>query len=135
MRDVKLRLALEQHAVELAIEYYQTRGATDIEILGKPYDLRIQIHGTEYHVEVKGSSQFVDKVFLTRNEVSHARDTEHVDLVVVDNIRYEAIDGAYRTSGGRFRIWESWDPAEDSLTPMTYSHTLAAPTAHRPLEQ
>jgi hypothetical protein len=47
---------MEDHAVRRAIQHYQAERATDIEELGKPYDLKLMLAGEDRHVEVKGSS-------------------------------------------------------------------------------
>lgn len=53
--DAENRTALERHAVRMAIEHYRAAGATEIEELGRPYDLRVVLNSIERHVEVKGS--------------------------------------------------------------------------------
>lgn len=125
LRDTARKLAIEQHAVTRAIEHYRGMGATHIEVLGKPYDIRLQLRGEEVHVEVKGSGNEVTDVLVTRNEVEHARTFARTELVVVDAIEWERSDtGEVKTMGGRLRHWPIWRPSDSSLTPMTYAHTL-----------
>ena len=127
LRDQKLKVAIEQHAVETAIQYYNEMGASEVVVLGKPYDLGLTLAGKARRIEVKGSSVSVDSVLLTRNEVIHAREFEHMDLVVVDEIRFAAHgDGEYRTTGGRVRVWTGWNPLESSLTAMAFKHQLGS---------
>ena len=65
----------------------RTAGASEIEELGKPYDLRVVIGGSERHVEVKGSvGHGLESVQLTQGEVDHARNYQPTDLFVVDGI-------------------------------------------------
>lgn len=123
--DPALRRATELHAEDAAIAHYEARGATHIPTLGKPYDLDMRLDGSPLHVEVKGTT--VDgavSVILTANEVTRAR--EHpTELFVLDGIAYKANgDGTYSTSGGRPRVWPSWQPDPDALTPTEYRYEL-----------
>lgn len=70
--DSVVRVAIEQWAVQRAVEHYTRAGARDIEELGKPYDLKLQLNGREIHVEVKGSTRPLQAVTLTKNEVEDA---------------------------------------------------------------
>lgn len=125
LRDTELRIAIERYAVERAIAHYSAAGAERIEVLGKPFDLRVLIAGKELHVEVKGSSSTADAVFVTVNEVTHARTYEYVDLFVVDEIRISRESGAQAMlSHGRTRLWNSWDPTDETLSPLQYRHEL-----------
>ncbi|TDL45116.1 protein NO VEIN domain-containing protein [Microbacterium oleivorans] len=125
LRDTARKLAIEQHAIGMAVEHYRTLGATEVEILGKPYDIRLRLDGEEVHVEVKGSGNGVAEVLVTRNEVHHARTFARTELVVVDGIDWQREEaGEITTVGGRLRRWPSWSPSDASLTPMTYVHAL-----------
>ncbi|WP_052492797.1 protein NO VEIN domain-containing protein [Microbacterium sp. MEJ108Y] len=126
LRDAEKRSALEGHAVRLAIEHYRAAGATSIEELGKPYDLRVMLNGVERHVEVKGSvGDELENVQLTQGEVVHARAYQPTDLFVVDGISasHDA-DGLVVTSGGRARLWSDWIPSERALRPTHLRYTL-----------
>lgn len=126
MADAEKRSALERHAVELARELYVAQGATHIEELVKPYDLRVIVGGVERHIEVKGSmGADLASVLLTQGEVAHASSWQPTDLVVVDSIecwRDEA--GDIRTSGGYVRQWLDWSPLEADLTPTQLRYGL-----------
>jgi hypothetical protein len=125
MRDTARKLAIEKHAVARAVEHYQALGATEIEILGKPYDIRLKIDGEEVHVEVKGSGNELTDVLVTRNEVEHARAFPRTELVVVDVVEWHRKEnGEIGTAGGRLRRWPVWSPTDASLRAMTYSHSL-----------
>lgn len=125
VNDTERRIAVEQHAVERAKALYTSLGATDIEVLGKPYDLRLNLHGQEVHAEVKGSVSDAESVLITRNEVAHAREFERTDLVVVDQIEWRRDEmGRVEARGGRIRHWSPWIVDKDSLTAMSYSHNL-----------
>ncbi len=126
-QDPALLKAIERHAVQLAIDHYRALGATQIKELGAPYDLNVMLPGGERHVEVKGSALSSVAVELTANEVAHARNFAHTDLVVVDEITWQTDSaGAYRTSGGNLRVWENWGPDDNDLAPTRYRYDLPA---------
>jgi len=124
--DAEKRMALERHAVRKAIQHYRAVGATEVEELGKPYDLRVILDGRERHVEVKGSvGDQLDSVQLTQGEVDHARTYQPTDLFVVDGISASrGFDGKVLTSGGVTRIWQDWAPQERALRPTHLRYTL-----------
>lgn len=126
LRDAAVRQAIELRAVDVAVEHYKGLGATDIEILGKPYDIRLALDGEERRVEVKGSSSRVDSVFLTKNEVQHARSFEHVDLFLVESIKYEIVDGQVKATGGESTVWSNWTPENSALEAQQYRYMLPA---------
>ena len=123
--DTARRLAIERHAVRRAIDYYKSIGATNVEELGKPYDLRLQLDGEEVHIEVKGSSSVAGSVIVTRNEVKHAGDWPRTELFVVDNIGVKWKGEGLTAEGGMARRWLRWTPSPDSLIARTYDHTLS----------
>lgn len=124
VQDPELRSAIENHAVSRAVELYRAAGASDIVKLGKPYDVRLVLDGEERHVEVKGSSLLIQAVELTINEVSHAEDFQHTDLIVVDKIEYTRKSDSIETSGGRVRIWHDWTPSAQDLSPTKFAYML-----------
>jgi hypothetical protein len=125
-RDTARKIAVENYAVDRAIEFYAALGATEIVVLGAPYDLKIQLAGEEVHVEVKGSTTEAAKVFVTAGEVRHAANFPRVDLVVVDQIQWSiGTDEAVIPFGGRMRRWPDWTIHKSSLAPVTYAHTLS----------
>lgn len=125
VQDPRLRSAIENHAVDQAIDYYRTQGGSHFEKLGKPYDVRLQLNGVERHVEVKGSSLEIQTVELTVNEVTHAAGYQPTDLVVVDGIDWTRTpDGSITTTGGRLRFWQDWTPADADLAPRKYAYLL-----------
>ncbi|MCO1657131.1 DUF3883 domain-containing protein [Pseudonocardia sp. S2-4] len=126
VQDVRLRMAVERHAVELATAYYLDElGAQEVEELGKPFDLIVRGLGATRHVEVKGSTLAVNAVELTVNEVAHATHHQPTDLVVVDQILVHHADGESPvTSGGRLQIWKDWVPAAIDLSPTRYAYAL-----------
>ena len=126
IQDPALRSAIENHAVDAAVDYYKGLGGTGFKKLGKPYDVRLTLDGVERHVEVKGSSVLIDTVELTINEVAHADDHQPTDLVVVDQIDYERTSEGIMTDGGVLRIWKDWKPLEEDLSPRRFAYRLPA---------
>lgn len=128
LSDAEMRSALERHAVDLAVAHFFGQGASEIEELGKPYDLRVTLEGVERHVEVKGSTGIeVGSVQLTQGEVLHAMSWTATDLVVVDSIDCWRDDsGVVRTSGGRMRVWVDWVPEQAHLVPTHLRYQLPA---------
>jgi hypothetical protein len=130
IQDPVLRSAIENHAVDFAIEHYEELGGTDFLKLGKPYDVKLSLDGAERHVEVKGSSMRIDTVELTINEVTHAEAFQPTDLVVVDNIEWEReADGGVSTYGGRLRKWSDWAPKSEHLSPRKFAYALSEDVA------
>ncbi|WP_173921743.1 protein NO VEIN domain-containing protein [Agromyces sp. Marseille-P2726] len=125
MADAAKRVALERHAVSIAIAHYRGAGATEIEERGKPYDLRVVIDGVVRHVEVKGSIGVgVQSVQLTQGEVEHARAYQPTDLFVVDGIIAENSGDTVTVSGGNARIWPDWLPDDGDLRPTHLRYSL-----------
>jgi len=132
VQDPQRRAAIEEHAVAAASDYYEkVLGATDWEVLGKPYDLKVNVDGVERHCEVKGSSMLIDTVELTINEVSHGREYAHTDLIVVDGIAVtqDETTGQFHATGGRRRIWTDWTPTEDALEARRFAYFLPGSSA------
>jgi hypothetical protein len=124
-QDPVLRSAIERRSLDVVLDHYRDLGAVDLVELGKPYDIKLILDGTERHVEVKGSSMLIDTVELTKNEVDHGQTYPHSDLAVVDGIEWtRQKDASITTSGGRLRVWSSWSPEQDSLTARTYAYLL-----------
>lgn len=126
LSDAEKRAAIERYAVAKAIAHYREEGATEIEELGKPYDLRVVIGGVERHVEVKGSIGVgVAAVQLTQGEVDHADRYQPTDLFVVDGVvATRTQDGGIETSGGSVRLWSDWRPDRGALRPTHLRYTL-----------
>lgn len=125
MTDTARKLAVERHAVDLAIELYESLGATDIKEIGKPYDLSLLLDGEPVRVEVKGSTTAASSVIVTRNEVKNANEFLRTELVVVDSVVcHFGRSGELTTQGGNVRRWVNWKPSEASLAARTFDHVL-----------
>ncbi|EFC84211.1 protein NO VEIN domain-containing protein [Parafrankia sp. EUN1f] len=123
-QDSRLTAAVEAHAVETARQLLIDEGWTKIEIVGKPYDLSCERDGTILHVEVKGSTGAATTVFLTRNEVQHARDFQPTWLIVVSDIVVDRSESPYKASGGRVHVYKDWEPAPEDLRATQYEYAI-----------
>ena len=125
MRDTARKLAVERYAVERAIEFYLSIGATEVVTLGQPYDLKVMLAGEEVHVEVKGSTMESSKVFVTAGEVRHAGEFPLVELIVVDQVKWSVgPNDEILPFGGAMRRWPNWVIAKSSLSAIAYQHEL-----------
>lgn len=120
------RKAVERHAQQLAENHYLQEGyeVTDVS-QSHSYDLHCESEGDELHVEVKGTTGDGDTVFLTRNEVAHARiDDVRVALFFVGGICLDRIQPQPVASGGDVRIFDPWDIDKGTLKPMQFEYRL-----------
>jgi hypothetical protein len=102
------------------------------------FDLVLHRDGEVKHVEVKGTTQTTGlpdssiQVFLTPNEVAHARGeckavvTCHsVALFILTDVRITPdTDGAPAAVGGTPRIYDPWNLADGALKPTAYSYNV-----------
>jgi hypothetical protein len=124
--DPILKKAIEMQAVRQAIAHYEAVGFT-VEDVGayKSYDLEARRGNEVRHVEVKGSQGHVQKVILTRNEVTHANEFDRTDLVVVAEIQWERHkDGSIATDEGLMNVYPDWRPSPENLMPLSYEYFL-----------
>jgi hypothetical protein len=101
--DPEFNRTVEQRAVTVAEAYLRDKlGWTDIQHLGKPYDLVCRKEsGQEKHVEVKGTTGAGADVEYTPNEVRHFRTCPHgADLIVVRDIAVDRSTTPYTATGG-----------------------------------
>jgi hypothetical protein len=126
MRDSQRKLAIESCAMLAAKRYFGERDYEVIDVSGyEPFDLLCRKGSSEVHVEVKGTTSSGEKVFLTKNEVRHARaHSEDMVLFVVHGISLVDSPDGPQAIGGTFRILENWLPTEVDLTPETYSYRV-----------
>lgn len=119
--DAALRTAVERHSVEMAKQHFLSLGYTDVEELGKPYDLVCRAPGKEKHVEVKGTTGAGVEVEYTVNEVHHFRNCPHgADLVVVRDIKVDKTSTPYTTSGGELLHVENYLAPREDLQPTRF---------------
>ncbi|MFE4230356.1 protein NO VEIN domain-containing protein [Arthrobacter sp. NPDC056886] len=124
--DPILKKSIEMQAVLQAIVHYEGAGYV-VEDVGayRSYDLLAKRGDEERHIEVKGSQGYVQKVILTRNEVTHANDHGPTDLVVVADIQWERhLDGSIATDAGTMSVYPDWRPSPENLKPLSYEYFL-----------
>ena len=88
-----------------------------------PYDLHVTKAGQELTVEVKGSTTGGDSVFLTRNEVEHAR--RHADravLFVLHSVQLTDAEGVFEGTGGVARVFWPWQIDAGSLEALQFRY-------------
>lgn len=118
------RKAVERHAQRIVEEYfiaaeYQVRDVS----MNSPYDLHCSRADGELRVEVKGTTGDGDTVFLTRNEVDHARlHAGRVALAIVSGIRLERGGPLPLAAGGSMAIHNPWGIDEGELSPTQYDY-------------
>ena len=89
------------------------------------YDLHCSRETEELRVEVKGTTGRGDSVFLTRNEVEHARrHCGRVAIFVVRNIVLDRTGPGPVARGGDISIIRPWDNDQGVLTPIQFEYTL-----------
>lgn len=127
-QDVEVRKAIERHAVDWALQYFEAAGFA-VEDVGSTESFDVLALGDEdqeLHIEVKGSSGEAFAIELTEGEVGHRIDGTERVLVVVDRIDWERTTDKVTTSGGRPRVWRNWEIAPDHLVPTRYRYTVLA---------
>jgi hypothetical protein len=119
------RKAIEVRAMAAATQYFRTRGWTVRDVSStRSYDLECTRRGQPpLHVEVKGTTSTGHSVLLTANEVAHAREFPHSALFVLHGIRISG-GNPPRATGGRARVFDPWDIADDHLEPLAYAYRL-----------
>lgn len=125
--DPQVRRAIEQHAVKWAMAHFTAHGY-EVDDVGSTESFDVFAFGTgmdELHIEVKGSAVEAMTIELTDGEVKHwGEDYERV-LVVVDQIAWSrAPNGDVQTSGGRGRVWRTWQLDDVALVPTRYRYPL-----------
>ncbi len=128
MSVAEVRKAIENHAMKLAIEHYQSLGweVTDVSARAS-FDLYCRKEaGEELRIEVKGTTSAGSQVWLTANEVEHARTHyPHVALAIVGNVElFSQSGGTPETSGGELIILEPWRIGDGQLKPLAYQYNV-----------
>jgi Protein NO VEIN, C-terminal len=120
------RKAVEQHAMNLALEYYRERwNIVDDVHERESYDLRCRRSKLEHHVEVKGTTGSDTAILLSKNEVQHARDFyPNVSLFIVSEVRLEDDQTGPIATGGHIRIIDPWRIDTCRLIALTYQCSL-----------
>lgn len=123
------RKVVELHAMSMAKAHYGPHWDSIEDVSSRrSYDLECRSGDRFLRVEVKGTTGSASSVFVTANEVEHARATAgNVALFVVSEIVLQRAPGEEPSaSGGSFRVFEPWDIGQCSLRPVAYECTLPA---------
>jgi 5-methylcytosine-specific restriction enzyme MrcB-like protein/uncharacterized protein DUF3883 len=124
------RLAIERHAVGIALRYLADEGfvATDVGAT-ESYDIDARRDGERVFVEVKGTTTTWNdssEIILTRNEVDlHEREFPRTMLVVVSSIYLDRAVNPPVASGGTMVVTHPWRIERANLTPITFRYTVA----------
>ena len=125
--SAKVRKAVEQRAMAVAVAHFSAEGWAVDSSVAKTccYDLCCTRDGSpEQHVEVKGTVGSGTEVFLTCNEVLHAKEQyPNVALALVTQIALTN-EGEPVATGGVLRVIAPWQLDEAALEPMAYAYTV-----------
>jgi len=120
----KERRAVELHAQALVENHYVGLGFEVRDVSQRnPFDLLCKRGDEEIRVEVKGTTGSGEQVFLTRNEVAHAR--EHpalVSLAIVSGISLARTSNGLSLSGGTLTVRHPWDIDAGELEPLQFRY-------------
>jgi hypothetical protein len=139
--DLAEKVAIEMRAMAAARTYYAKLGwledAADSEAYKhNSFDLILHHNNEVKHVEVKGTTQKTDspdagiRIFLTPNEVAHARGyckatvkCHSIGLFVLTDVRIAAgMDRSPAATGGNPRVYDPWHLVDGALEPIAYSY-------------
>jgi hypothetical protein len=119
------RKAVETHA-QRTVEAHFSNLDFDVEDVSRkqPFDLLCLRDGSELHVEVKGTTGPGESIFLTRNEVEHARaNAERMILAIVANIELDGTAEQPAARGGEMTLIWPWDVNQGILSPVQFQYT------------
>ncbi len=128
LNNQEVKKKVELHAMKKAAEYFASLGYEIEDVSSqKPYDLRCtRNNNEELRVEVKGTQTEGKRIFLTKNEVAHARDDEtNVALFILHSISVFDRNGKPVATRGIQEVQNPWSIDEDSLVAMSYTYDLA----------
>lgn len=121
------RVAIERHAVGLAMDYLRSTGFTHVRDVGakKSYDLEAYFGDLLMYVEVKGTTTAGEQVVLTKNEVEwYRRQHPTTMLIVVAGMSLDRTQTPPIASGGSVRRLHPWMIEPADLTPISYTYEV-----------
>lgn len=138
------KVAIEMRAMAAARSYYAKLGwledTADPEAYKhNSFDLILHRNSEVKHVEVKGTTQKTAdspgagvRIFLTPNEVAHARGhckaavkCHSVGLFVLTDVKIAAdMEGSPTATGGKPRVYDPWHLVDGALEPSAYSYQV-----------
>ena len=124
-RAVELQ-AMSKAKSFLEMEGYQCQDTS----ANRPYDIEVRKDGQVLYVEVKGTTAGGEYVFVTKNEVEHAR--SHSDssmLFVLHDIEIDYSDPeSPKAGGGVEKVIHPWIPEQSHLTSLSYRYEVDSDT-------
>jgi len=121
------RAAIERHAMKAAENLLESRNYS-VKDTSKdsPYDFVAVGHGETLYVEVKGTTAGGDQVFLTRNEIAHAKAHPRASvLLILHDIAFNGPDTDLPgPSGGTLKILWPWKPEDEDLVALSYRYQV-----------
>lgn len=121
-----VRSAIENRAMNRATHYFEQQGwVVENVSMFESFDLRCSRPGQpELHVEVKGTRSGAARVFLTANEVEHARiHYPNVALYVLSEVHIEwSSEDVVSASDGVEFVIHPWNVNDAQLRPITYEY-------------
>jgi hypothetical protein len=115
----EVRIAIENHAMEIATRYYENTGWTVEDVSRREsFDLLCSTGRESRHVEVKGTQSAGEAILLTPNEVSHAEQTGECALFIVADVVVDNSVDPPLVSGGRSIIFDPWEISDGVLKPI-----------------
>jgi hypothetical protein len=128
MSEVETKLAIEEHAMELAMNHYGGLGLVERvdRDRSKSWDVECTSGDEVKRVEVKGSSGDGSRVFLTANEADNASTYRPMALFVVPHIKViQDESGIVQVTGSaRPCILDPWMIDLADLTPTEYRYRV-----------
>lgn len=124
MLSAAARRAVELHAQCMVEEHFIGLNY-EVEDVSRThsYDLRCTRDGEELHIEVKGTTGQGESVFLTRNEVKHARqNSDRMVLALVSDIELVGNSQRPAARGGKLRLIWPWDVDSGTLSPTQFEY-------------
>lgn len=118
------RREVERHAMTVAKQHYERQGYKVVDThTNHPYDYRCDRDGKCLYLEVKGTTDCLASVYLTRGEVEHARENAgQCALFVIYDISLNR--KGKKASGGKQHILYPWRITPNALTPLLYKYDL-----------
>ena len=128
LRDAKKKEAIELRAMELAKKYYSNKGYHYEDLSpfrNYGYDLKCTKDDEIIDVEVKGTTNKCESVFLTKNEVQNAKTTQNKsELFIAHSMEIELSGAGYQIVNQEIKVIENWRPQDEDLEALTYKYLI-----------
>jgi MrcB-like, N-terminal domain/Domain of unknown function (DUF3883) len=120
----KERRLVEERAMEIASEWLDDNGFEWRDVhKNRSFDFLAHKDGTEYVVEVKGTTGSPSSIILTKNEVEVHRTKHPLNMLLLIH-GIELTEDRQRASGGVVHCMHPWEIADTQLQPMSYRYLL-----------